>query len=119
MLQDVSTRFPVGDERHHPHSRVATGTEPSTQNPYRPNRPVNFRAGSGTAAPDGEGTRTHIEQCEECRWVFNRLMTKTGDEVVIDYVYETREALRQMWGPAEKGVAEFREQFAAIRRTQW
>ena len=24
VLQDVSTRFPVGDERHHPHSRVAS-----------------------------------------------------------------------------------------------
>src|SRR5262244_1911042 len=27
VLQDVSTRFVVGDERHHPQSRVATGTD--------------------------------------------------------------------------------------------
>jgi len=29
VLQDASTGFPLGDERHHPHSRAATGT---TQN---------------------------------------------------------------------------------------
>jgi hypothetical protein len=37
---------------------------------------------------------------------------------VLDYVYETREALRQMWAVAEKQVVELQEQFAAIRRTQ-
>jgi hypothetical protein len=29
VVQDASRGFPVGDERHHPHSRAATGT---TQN---------------------------------------------------------------------------------------
>jgi len=73
----------------------------------------------GTAAPDSERTRAHIEQCEECAWVFNRLMSKTGDEVVLDNVYETPEALHQMWAPAEKRVGDLGEQFAEIRRIQW
>ncbi|SRR6266852_2586458 len=71
------------------------------------------------ALPSDEQSRAHIEQCEECAWVFTSLMSKNGDHVVLDYVYETREALRQMWGAAEDQIADLQEQFAAIRRMQW
>src|SRR5215472_3028261 len=73
----------------------------------------------GTAAPGGEDTRAHIEQCDECASMFTALMSKKGDDVVLDYAYETREALRLMWATTEKQVADLRKQFAAIRNIQW
>ena len=72
----------------------------------------------GTTGPGGEHTRSHIEECDECARVFTALKSKNGDDVVLDYVHETREALRQMWAVAEKQGVELQEQFAAIRRTQ-
>jgi hypothetical protein len=73
----------------------------------------------GSEAPGAERTREHIEQCEECQWVFLALRSNEGADVVIDYVYETREALRQMWAVAEKQAANVREELSAIERRQW
>jgi hypothetical protein len=73
----------------------------------------------GTAGPSDEWIQTHIKQCDECTWVFNRLLTKTGDEVVLDHVHEMREVMRQVWPTVEKEIAELREKLAAIRTMQW
>lgn len=56
----------------------------------------------GAAAPGAEHTREHIATCDECAWVFTALTSKNGDDVVLDYVYETREALRHMSAAADR-----------------
>ena len=72
----------------------------------------------GAAALGGEHSRAHIEQCEECAWVFTALRSNKVDDVLVDYAYETREALRQMWEVADERYSSLCEQFAAARRIQ-
>ncbi len=51
--------------------------------------------------------------------MFLALRSNEGADVVLDYVYETREALRQMWAAAEKEAGSVREEFTGIERRQW
>ena len=53
VIQDASRGFPVGDERHHPHSRAATGT---TQNFNFENTPEQRSPVESGGPPDGRGT---------------------------------------------------------------
>lgn len=73
----------------------------------------------GSEAAGAERTREHIEQCEECQWVFLALRSNEGADVVLDYVYETREAVRQMWAAAESEAANVQEALTAVERRQW
>jgi len=70
------------------------------------------------AALGGEHSQAHIEQCEECAWVFTALKSNKVDDVLVDYSFETREAMRQMWAVADERYSSLCDQFAAARWVQ-
>ena len=56
----------------------------------------------GRAAPGADRTQEHLTACDECAHLFTALSTNNGSDIVLDYLFEVREGLRQMWTAAER-----------------
>lgn len=70
-----------------------------------------------------DNAKNHIERCDECATVFAALRSNNANDILLDYVFETREALRQMWVSREQQVAEVEkrltDEISSLQRIQW
>jgi hypothetical protein len=77
----------------------------------------------GTTAPAADLTQGHIKACAECASLFIALSTNNASDVVLDYVFEVREGVRQMWSAAERRaddeLARLHDKIASLQRVQW